>query len=110
MTAIVFSYTAFLVLQGLENRRLEPSGRWLTALKSAEPVVTPFRRVEVFVNIIWRELDMAMALARHQSDGGMAETLNLVFGGERWREIGGLSFVVQADRAVDLLRELYGAR
>ena len=61
-------------------------------------------RVEVFVNIIWRELDMAMALARHQSDGGMVETLNLVFGGERWREIGGLSFDVRADRAVDLLR------
>lgn len=67
-------------------------------------------RVEVFVNIIWRELDMAMALARHQSDGGMVETLNLVFGGEPWREIGGLSFDVRADRAVDLLRELYGAR
>ena len=51
-----------------------------------------------------------MALARHQSDGGMVETLNLVFGGEPWREIGGLSFDVRADRAVDLLRELYGAR
>jgi three-Cys-motif partner protein len=68
-------------------------------------------RVEVFVNIIWRELDMAMALARDQSSGGMLETLNSVFGGDRWRNITSeMSFDVRADKAIDLLRELYGAR
>jgi three-Cys-motif partner protein len=68
-------------------------------------------RVEVFVNIIWRELDMAIALARDQSSGGMLETLNFVFGGDRWRNISNeMSFDVRADKAIDLLRELYGAR
>jgi three-Cys-motif partner protein len=68
-------------------------------------------RVEVFVNIIWRELDMAMALARDQSSGGMLETLNFVFGGGRWRNITSeMSLDVRADKAIDLLRDLYGAR
>jgi hypothetical protein len=68
-------------------------------------------RVEVFVNIIWRELDMAMAQARHQSDGRIVNTLNLVFGGSGWRNITNeSSFDVRADKAIDLLRELYGAR
>jgi three-Cys-motif partner protein len=68
-------------------------------------------RVEVFVNIIWRELDMAMAQARYQSGGGMVETLSFVFGGEGWREVAReSSFDLRADKAIDLLRELYGAR
>jgi three-Cys-motif partner protein len=68
-------------------------------------------RVEVFVNIIWRELDMAMAQARHQSGGGMVETLSFVFGGEGWRDVAlESSFDLRADKAIDLLRELYGAR
>ena len=68
-------------------------------------------RVEVFVNIIWRELDMAMAQARSQSHGGMVETLNSVFGGEGWRQVARESFYdARADNAIDLLRDLYGAR
>jgi three-Cys-motif partner protein len=68
-------------------------------------------RVEVFINIIWRELDMAIAQAQNQSTGGMVETLNLVFGGDRWRNIGNeTSLDIRADRAIDLFRELYGAR
>jgi three-Cys-motif partner protein len=68
-------------------------------------------RVEVFINIIWRELDMAIAQAREQSQGGMVDTLSLIFGGERWRNItGNLSFDERADMAVDLLRDLYGAK
>lgn len=68
-------------------------------------------RVEVFINIIWRELDMAMAQAQNPSQGGMAETLNYVFGGESWREVmRELSLDARADKTIDLLRELYGAR
>lgn len=68
-------------------------------------------RVEVFINIIWRELDMAMAKAQDQSNRGMAEALNYVFGGEGWREImRESSFDVRADKAIDLLRDIYGAR
>jgi three-Cys-motif partner protein len=67
-------------------------------------------RVEVFINIIWRELDMAMAQASNQSHDGMTETLNYVFGGEGWREIIRESSDVRADNTIDLLRDLYGAR
>jgi hypothetical protein len=68
-------------------------------------------RVEVFINVIWRELDMAIAQTREKQDGGMVEMLNLVFGGEEWRAIGNKpSIDARADHAVDLLRNLYGAR
>ena len=68
-------------------------------------------RVEVFINIIWRELDMAMAQAQNPSQGGMAETLNYVFGGESWREVMRESSLdARADKTIDLLRGLYGAK
>lgn len=68
-------------------------------------------RLEVFVNIIWRELDMAMTQAREQSQGWMGETLNSVFGGDGWRNIpGNVSLDTRADLAIDLLRDLYGAK
>jgi hypothetical protein len=67
--------------------------------------------VEVFINVIWRELDMAIAQARDKIDGGMVEMLNAVFGGEQWRAIAAEpSIDARADQAVDLLRNLYGAR
>lgn len=68
-------------------------------------------RVEVFINIIWRELDMAMAQAQNLAQGGMAETLNYIFGGESWREVMRESSLdARADKTIDLLRGLYGAR
>lgn len=68
-------------------------------------------RVEVFVNIMWREMDMAIAQARHQVAGGMVESLNLVFGGDQWRSIKSESPLHQrADQAIDLLQKLYGAK
>jgi len=68
-------------------------------------------RVEVFVNIIWRELDMAMAQARNQPHGGMSETLNYVFAGEGWRDVTHeASFDIRADKVIDLFRDVFGAR
>jgi three-Cys-motif partner protein len=69
-------------------------------------------RVEVFINVIWRELDMAIAQARDKVDGGMVEMLNAVFGGEQqWRAIAAESSIdSRADQTIDLLRNLYGAR
>jgi three-Cys-motif partner protein len=67
-------------------------------------------RVELFVNVIWRELDMAMAIAREQPDGGMAQTLDLVFDGADWRgTINGPTLDDRADQTVDLLRDVVGA-
>jgi three-Cys-motif partner protein len=68
-------------------------------------------RVEVFVNLIWRELDMAIAQTGDNTIGGMVDVLNRVFGGEQWRTIPAEPSVDgRADQAVDLLRNLYGAR
>lgn len=68
-------------------------------------------RVEVFVNIMFRELDMAIAQARHQVAGGMVESLNLVFAGDQWRGIQSESSLDErADQVIDLLQKLYGAK
>lgn len=54
---------------------------------------------------------MAMAQAVKQSEGRMVDTLNFVFGGKGWRDITRDShFDARADKAIDLLRDLYGAR
>lgn len=66
-----------------------------------------FPNVELFVNIIWRELSMAIAQA--ESKPGMAKTLDLVFDGNEWRSLIGQEFRVQADEAVKLLRTKFGA-
>lgn len=67
-----------------------------------------FPRVELLVNVIWRELDMAISQG---TKPGMAETLNLVFDGDEWRNrIASSNFDERADQAVNLLREKFGAR
>ena len=67
-----------------------------------------FPRVELLVNVIWRELDMAISQG---SKVGMAKTLNLIFDGDEWRgRIVSPDFDERADQAVDLLREKIGAR
>jgi len=65
-------------------------------------------RVELFVNIIWRELAMALA----QSDvPGMAKLLDEIFDGPEWRTRANASdFDARADQAINLLAEKIGAR
>lgn len=63
-----------------------------------------FPRVELFVNVIWRELDMAIKLGQKDSTPGMVKTLDLVFGGELWRDITSNDFDERAAHAVELLR------
>jgi hypothetical protein len=66
-------------------------------------------RVELFVNVIWRELDMAVAQGRKQP--GMARTLDLVFDGPEWREaISSPDQDERAEQAVELLARKIGAR
>jgi len=67
-----------------------------------------FDRVELFINVIWREL--SMAIAQGESKTGMGETLNLVFNGEDWRQLIGLDFDAQADACINLMRTKIGAK
>lgn len=67
-----------------------------------------FPRVELFVNVIWRELDMAI---RQGNRPGMAQTLDLVFAGGDWRtRVSSEHFDERADQTVNLLREKIGAK
>ena len=60
-------------------------------------------RVELFINVIWRELDMAI---RQKPAPGtpLAETLDALFGGSEWRTaIDGADADQRVDQAADLL-------
>ncbi len=65
-------------------------------------------RVELFINIIWREL--AMALAQFDVPG-MAKLLDEIFDGPQWRRrINASNFDSRADQAINLLAEKIDAR
>ena len=65
-------------------------------------------RVELFVNVIWRELDMAI---RQQQPGGhgLAEVLDDIFAGDGWRQIDGTPDE-RIHRTVELFSNLVRAK
>jgi three-Cys-motif partner protein len=69
-----------------------------------------YRRVELFVNVIWRELDMAIQGARTGEKPGTEATLNRVFDGDRWKKIDAVDADARAEECADLFREMVGAR
>ncbi len=67
-------------------------------------------RVELFVNVIWRELDMAVQ-QRPEPGTGMAQTLDSIFGGDDWRtEITAPDVNERMNQAVRLLARKIGAK
>ncbi|HUE90285.1 MAG TPA: three-Cys-motif partner protein TcmP [Vicinamibacterales bacterium] len=67
-------------------------------------------RVELFINVIWRELDMAVQ-QRPGTDDGLAKTLDSIFGGDDWRtEITALDVSERMNQAVRLLARKIGAK
>ena len=68
-----------------------------------------FDRVELFVNVMWRELDMAVGQAP-ESEHGLSQRLNRIFGGDAWRDICGDTMVERADQAAELLARRVGAK
>lgn len=71
-----------------------------------------FPRVELFVNIIWRELDMAIRQERLRTKrSGMADTLDSIFDGSEWKDrVSSDDFDERANQAINLLREKIGAK
>jgi three-Cys-motif partner protein len=68
-------------------------------------------RVELFINVMWRELDMMIVQARERDSGGMVDTMNIVFGNDQWRtRIVADTADERASQAVELMREAYGAQ
>lgn len=68
-----------------------------------------FKRVELFVNVMWRELDMAIRQAPDPCHG-QARILDRVFCGDTWRRIRGETMVERADHAAALLAHRIGAK
>jgi three-Cys-motif partner protein len=99
-----------------------------------------YPKVELFVNVIWRELDMAIKLVRGEakpkqvdatdrlfgdigagpsvttaqrqanSKASLEATLDSVFDGNGWRKIGATDADQRADQCAGLFREITGAR
>lgn len=68
-----------------------------------------YERVELFVNVIWRELDMAIRQAPEKP--GMAETVDAIFNSKDWRaRITSEDHAERAQQAALLYQEMVGAR
>ena len=66
-------------------------------------------RVELFVNVIWRELDMAIR-QQQPREHGLAKTLDAIFAGESWRRIDGVSVDERMQQVVELISKMVGAK
>ena len=105
------------LIEGLRSRRrqLAPAfffvdpygfkipGRILAALMQ-------FPHVELFVNVIWRELDMALTHAHRDPTSSHADNMSMIFGSDRWRSITATDHNERAEQAVDAFREMTGAQ
>lgn len=70
-----------------------------------------FPRVELFLNLIWRELDMAIAQGRADPACGLARTLDEIFDGDVWVEgISSENSDERAFQAAKLIRDMLGAK
>jgi three-Cys-motif partner protein len=69
-----------------------------------------YPKVELFVNVIWRELDMAIRQAQAGDASGLTATLNSVFDGDGWKKICADDADARAEQCADLFREISGAR
>jgi three-Cys-motif partner protein len=69
-----------------------------------------FDRVELFVNIIWRELDMAIQQGDKMAPG-MVARLDSIFDGPEWKtEITAADQDARAEQCVELIRKKTGAK
>jgi three-Cys-motif partner protein len=68
-----------------------------------------FPRVELFINVIWRELDMAIMQARN-GNIGMGALLDSIFAGRNWGRIDSGDFDERAEQCVQQFQEMTGAR
>jgi three-Cys-motif partner protein len=67
-------------------------------------------RVELFINVMWRELDM-LVQQRHQKGTPHAETLDEIFGSDAWRtEVVGAGMDDRLERAIPLIARAVGAK
>lgn len=112
---------AFAVLKGLVDKLRQDNQKMAPAFVFVDPYgfklpasvladVMSAGRVELFINVIWRELDMAVQ-QRPLMGSGLANTLDLFFGGGEWRtEITSPDVNERMRQAARLLARKIGAR
>ena len=66
-------------------------------------------RVELFLNVIWRELDMAIR-QRKPPEHGAARTLDDIFTHDGWRSIDGMTADDRIGQAMHLVSKVIGAK
>lgn len=71
--------------------------------------IMEFPKTELFVNVIWRELDMAIAQAKSGSPPGMVSTLDSVFAGDKWRQIDADFSDERAEQCAEMFQAISGA-
>jgi three-Cys-motif partner protein len=69
-----------------------------------------YPKVELFVNVIWRELDMAIQQAQADASSPLAATLDSVFDGGGWKKIDAAEADARADQCANLFRNLTGVK
>jgi three-Cys-motif partner protein len=69
-----------------------------------------YPKVELFVNVIWRELDMAIQQSRTDNESPLAATLQSVFDGDEWQKIDADDADNRADQCAALFRKITGAK
>jgi len=68
-------------------------------------------RTEIFSNIIWRELDMAIIQAIRNPETGLTATLDLIFGSRNWIEIDIEADInSRAEQAISIMQDLFEAK
>lgn len=69
-------------------------------------------KVEIFLNLIWRELDLAISHAFNEPNSQWPNRMDYVFGNRRWRAAlqSTKDSSQRADVVVDLLKDYLGAR
>jgi len=69
-----------------------------------------YPKVELFINVIWRELDMAIRVAQKGTAKGMDKTLDQIFLGDSWRAIEGDDADARAAQCAAIYPEMTGAK
>jgi len=67
-----------------------------------------FKRVELFINVIWRELNMAISNGSKQE--GMAKTLDSIFDGNVWRDLVPLNSEERSEGCMALFKDMVDAQ
>ncbi len=114
----IIEYDCFEALESLVTHLREKDQKLAPAFIFVDPYgfeipgkilrdIMAFPRVELFVNVIWRELNMEFS---HEHKAGAAKTLDSIFDGGNWRSLVPLDHEDRCEGCIDLFRKLTEAQ